>query len=565
MSQIQAKGRWGRRIMVTALVLLAASAQASVSLKNGNFFISYTDIFYPGGFEPKIERSYNSKTAYKGNFGYGWGTEYEVYLTVSADGSVVVHEYGGGAENRFTPDRMNPKEVENAVKQIADAARASGKFGTPEQLARYRQQLASDASYRNEQWETFVLAGKVKKRELTVGTQLKSNKFSYQVLTRTADGYTRTFDNGKLEQFDNAGRLRKVTDKNGNFLAFQYGEDGRLAKIQDNFNRKMFFTFENGLVKTIEGENKKKASYDYNAKGELLASTDVDGNKYKYSYDGNDRHNLTQIAYTDGTTQNIAYYGKDKYENVLSVKSRENVTTEYTYDYGVGAKKGQFKVGVKVSDKDKKLISQSSYEYEMKNKADGEEWTYRMVATVDGERTETTYNECCGLPLLIKQGGQETAFEYNAKGMVTKKTTPFEVTELSYDPKANKVAKVMRYPKGSKAKAKSSEFTYDAKGNLSFAKNSEGKGVKLVYDGQGRILSMLDQNRRRIDFKYDQNSKPIEISDPALGSIKVNYTNSGELKDVEPGAAGRKVALQVTSAFQNLLEIIRPAGVNLGF
>src|SRR4051812_6430939 len=85
------------------LALLPAAAHANVSLKNGNFFIGYTDIIYPGGFEPKIERVYNSKTPYNGIFGWGWGNEYEVYLTVSADGSVVVHEYGGGAENRFSP------------------------------------------------------------------------------------------------------------------------------------------------------------------------------------------------------------------------------------------------------------------------------------------------------------------------------------------------------------------------------------------------------------------------------------------------------------------------------
>src|SRR3990170_4922362 len=89
--------------LLVASLSLAGSAYANVSLKNGNFFIGYTDIVYPGGFEPKIERVYNSKTPYEGIFGWGWGSEYEVFLTVSADGSVLVREYGGGAENRFSP------------------------------------------------------------------------------------------------------------------------------------------------------------------------------------------------------------------------------------------------------------------------------------------------------------------------------------------------------------------------------------------------------------------------------------------------------------------------------
>src|SRR5471030_491808 len=69
----------------TLVLALAAPAFANVSIKNGNFFIGYTDIIYPGGFEPKIERVYNSKTPFKGMFGWGWGNEYEVFMQVSAD------------------------------------------------------------------------------------------------------------------------------------------------------------------------------------------------------------------------------------------------------------------------------------------------------------------------------------------------------------------------------------------------------------------------------------------------------------------------------------------------
>ena len=183
---------------------------------------------------------------------------------------------------------------------------------------------------------------------------------------------------------------------------------------------------------------------------------------------------------------------------------------------------------------------------------------------LDGDRTETTYNECCGLPLLIKHGGDETTFEYDIKGLVTKKTTPTEVTELAYDPRVSKVSQVKRFSKLNKKSVNWSQFKYDDKGNLTFAKNSEGKGVQLFYDSNGRIRSLVDQSHRRIDFKYNENSKPVEITDPSLGTITVSYTNSGEIKKVE-STAGRKIALQVTSAFQNLLDIIRPAGVSLSF
>ena len=43
-------------------MLMASLAQAGVNLKNGNFYISYTDIVVPGGGKKlEITRTYNSK------------------------------------------------------------------------------------------------------------------------------------------------------------------------------------------------------------------------------------------------------------------------------------------------------------------------------------------------------------------------------------------------------------------------------------------------------------------------------------------------------------------------
>jgi hypothetical protein len=60
-------------ILAITVLVSASSAFAEVSLKNGNFFTGSKDMLYPGGFEPKIERVYNSKTSHKGDFGNGWG------------------------------------------------------------------------------------------------------------------------------------------------------------------------------------------------------------------------------------------------------------------------------------------------------------------------------------------------------------------------------------------------------------------------------------------------------------------------------------------------------------
>lgn len=557
-----------RPVVLAALLVLAlasvAPTEANVSLRNGNFFIGYTDVLYPGGFEPKVERVYNSKSPYSdGMFGWGWGTEYEAYLRISADGSVVVHEYGGGAENRFVPKDFKKAELDKAVNQIAEAARALGVVGTAQQLKEYKGKLASDSVFRNQQWERFVSQKKLSPRQLSVGMQLISNRFSYQFITKTKAGYQRNFDNGRIELFDNSGKLAEITDKNGNFIKIAYSVDGKVKSITDNFNRKMFFKFNNlGLVEKIEGEGGKSSTYKYNDKRELVSSKDMDGNVYEYRYSDDNRHNMVQIRYSDKTTMDIAYYGRDKQENVKSIKDRDGSVTEYSYVESP-SDKNRYSVSLAVKGKDGRQISSSKYDYQYKVKASGETWTYRMDTVIDGERTETVYNECCGLPVKIKKGGEVTEFKYDSKGHVTEKKTPTEITKLAYHPKFGKVTRVENVSRVGKKKEWSS-FEYDAKGNLVFAKNSSKKGVKLVYDQFGRIRSMIDQSKRVISFKYNENSKPVEITDPKLGTITVQYTNSGEIKRVD-STAGRRIALQVTSSFQNLLDIIRPAGVSLSF
>lgn len=564
-------------ILLTGIVFAAATAQGSVSLRNGNFFTGYTDLLYPGGFDPKVERIYNSKTDYHtGVFGPGWGFEYEEFLTVSADGSAVIHEYGGGAENRFSPAAFNGGELEKAVGMIADAAKASGVIGSQGQMEDYKKKLRNDIGFRNQEWETYRARGKLQPRQVANGTKLMSNKFSYQFISKVPGGYTRTFETGKSEKYNDGGKLVRVSDKNNNFVDLSYSNDGHLEKIVDNQGRRMFFKYTNkGLVSSIEGENGKKASYEYDKFNMLVKSTDTENNVYSYKYEMGTTNlvpNMLEIGYTDKTSMKVTYWDKTKNQNVKSVKDRDGTFTEYAYqnnpsDTGFSAVTvSVFANEKKVDEKGKSAqpISVSKYEYHFKRKADGEEWQYKLATTIDGDRTETTYNECCGLPLLIKHNKEETSFEYDTKGHVTKKITPNEVTELTYHPEVGKVTKVVRYSKRDHKQVTWSSFDYDGKGNLVFAKNSEKKGVKLFYDGNGRIRSMVDQDRRRIDFKYNENSKPIEISDPSLGTITVAYKQTGEIAKVE-STAGRKIALQVTSAFQNLLDIIRPAGVSLSF
>ncbi|MFZ9595577.1 MAG: DUF6531 domain-containing protein [Bdellovibrionia bacterium] len=551
-------------LVLGGLVLLSSldPALANVSLKNGNFFIGYTDLFYSNGLQPKIERVYNSKTPYRGAFGWGWGNEYEVYLSVSADGSVVVHEYGGGAENRFLPLSMSEAELDRAVDEIAKVAQSTGVAGTGDQVTAYRKKLKNDATFRNDEWEKFRAQGKLKVREIPVNTQLKSNRFSYQYITKVKDGYLRSFDSGKTQRFDSNGRLIQVSDKNGNFIKI-VNKPG-FKQLVDNFNHKIVLNYNNrGLITEVQGMNQASAKYTYNNLDELVKSVDVDGHAFTYKYDSQGRHNLLEIGYSDNTKMTVAYYPMAQLESVKSVKDRDGTITEYEYPSD-SSDKERYTVQFKVKGTDGKVISQGKYDYFNKRKADGEEWTQRLRTEIDQEVTDTVYNAACGLPDSIEQGGEKTSFKYDLKCHVTEKSSPKEVTELAYDSAVDKVSYVKKTSRENPKRELWSKFVYDTKGNLVSAKNSEGKSSRLVYDSEGRIRTIADEAGHQVSFKYDENSKPVEISDPKLGTITVTYTNSGEIKKVD-STAGKEVAARVTQEFQELLDIIRPAGVSLSF
>lgn len=535
--------------VLLALTLLPTLAFGGVNLKNGNFYITYTDIIVPGGdHDLEVTRTFNAKSVDNGWFGFGWGSLYETKLVVSADGSVIVIENGSGAQTRFVPkEAIN---VESASKKIVEAMKKKEPMSEAVMKALITR-LNNDAEVRQAYSKKYNIETK-----LADGTTLYSNDRGIQTIVKEKDGYKRSNSDGRTDFFDNEGKLSKITDKNGYAVQFEY--KGNLVNaIKDTQAKQIFLDwYPDGKIKSASSAGDKKTSYTYDTKGNLIQSLDISGNSYKYDYDGN--HNLTTITYVDNTKMHIKY---DKNSFATEVTERNGEITKYKYESNPKNPDLHYWTTVTKKPTDGPETS-SRYEYEIKSKPDGQQYTYRIATEVDGIKTETIYSECCSLPLKIARGKDITTFEYNAKGLLTKKTsTKGEFVQLDYDDKINKITKVVNNEGWT-------TFGYNKGGNLDKAVNSSGKSVLLIYDRVGKISQMIDQDknneqsRRTLIFTYNSMGKPIEIEMKNVGVILVGYDNYGEIKKVE-SKAGAKMALQVTQAFQSLLSIVKPAGVNL--
>ncbi len=548
------------KLAAAVLCLIPPLGWANVSIRNGNFFIGYTDVIYSGGFEPKIERVYNSKSPFKGPFGWGWGTELDKYMEVLGDGTILVHEYGGGAESLFLAAHPSAEVFERSLRDLIQAKKSATPFKNSSEEEAYQKRLHDDSDFRADEWRELVRMKLLPTHTPEVGTVLVSYHFGHQTMRRIRDGYTLVYDDGRYQYFDLSGRLTRIFDKNNNYEDLGYDDTGKLRTIRDNYGRTLTIAFNGqGAIESVTDNRQRKSDYRYDDKANLIYAKDVDGNIYEYRYD--DRHNMTAIVYSDGTTQEIDYFARDKHENVHRVKDRDGTLTEYTYDQTKG-ETSQFSVEVSVKDAKGQVLSIKKYEYVIAKTPQGEEWTQKLATTVDGERTETTYSDL-GLPIVIRRGQTETRFAYDREGKLIRKETSDEVTEMEYHPQVHKITLVRKYPPGHPENAAWSRFRYDDAGNLIFAEDSEKTQVELLYDITGRINEMRS-GTTKIRFKYNSNSKPVAIEAVGVGTIQVTYAANGEIEKVD-SPTGKAVALQVTSAFQKLLDVIRPAGVNLSF
>ncbi len=536
------------KFLLIILGLYSFSSLGGVNLKNGNFYINYTDVIVSGqGPELSIVRTYNSKSTHKGWFGFGWGSDFETSLDVSPDGSVTIFENGSGARTRFVPKgSLDPEEgVNKIISEMKKKASLSDVV-----VENLKEKLMGDSELRLAYARKFGVD-----TEIRVGAVLYSSVRGSQKVVKTSTGYKRVFEDGKFETFDNDGNLTQIMAKDGYKIFLNYRDD-RVVSIKDTKAKQLFFDwFESGRVKSISTGSKFKASYEYDGEN-LVSSTDIAGNTFKFVYDS--FHNLTNVKYKDGREMEITYAPQTQF--VTKVKDKDGLETEYEYGKNSKNPNLHYWTIVKKKSKSGKEFS-SKYEYELKKRPDGSQYTYRILEDIEGFVTETTYSECCGLPLKIVKGEEVTTFEYNERGLLTKrKSSDGDFVELEYHPKLSKITKVVN-PNGW------TKFEYDKKGNLFKALNNIGKAVLLKYDRSGRITAMVDVDkkkdiRRSLAFKYNALGKPTEIDLKKVGKINVEYDDFGEIKNVSSNS-GKKMAVEVTQAFQSLLEIVRPAGVNL--
>lgn len=551
-------------LFISLLVIcsLPQRVRAEVRLPRGEFIITYVDIAYAGGVEPKIERTYYSKSSYRGIFGRGWGSTYESHLMVTGYGPIILQEDAAGDAVRFIPEDWTAAKAREVVDLIVEAATKNKELKASADADNLKSKLLKDPGLVDQQWRKYSDKGLLPFRQLSLGSKVRGERFGYEDITRVAEGYVYYDGYGHKQTFNEAGRLVGLSDANGNSIQLVLDSSGNCASLKDNFGRKMTFIYNSRrlvekIIATGGASADRIATYKYDDQDEMVYSRDWMGNEYQHEYTTPSR--MSKIRYADKTTRDMTYYGEEGEWNVKSIKDPDGTLSLYSYI--IDDTDGTLFIDENIRDA-KSVVSKNKYVYFYKNKSVGERWNWRKLSTTDGGTIDTYYDENCGCPTSIKTNNVLVTFVYDVKGRVTKKVAPSETTEFSYDNLTGRVSLVKRYSPAPPSKLFTAQYTYDSKGNMIRGETSDRKWVELVHDEYGRIKEMKDSDSRHITFEYNGNSKPTRIQVLNVGSINVEYESDGETVKKVNSPPARNAVTQVTAAFNLLTNITKLGKVN---
>lgn len=540
-----------KKLFLLTLTLLSPSlSTAIVDMKNANYADTWIDIEVPGsGYNLKVERTYNSRSLHNGIFGFGWCSDFETQLDVTADGNLVITECGAGLETVYMSKDARAKDVENTVRLIIAKVQEKNSSVTKMYLSDLTTKLRTNRTLRDE----MAIEYNIKPDGVKDGIYLANGKGPDTIELKN-NFYIRRFPGGESQRFDSKGRLAQIYDRNGNFLKITYQNSGVIRDITDNNGKKLSFKFtSNKKVESITGPNKLRADYKYKNLNDLVSVKNAWKNTFRYEYDS--LHNITKITFPDKTFKALKYDTNKDW--VVGFRDRDGCTEDY--DYEIDKKNPDNYTSTVIKKCSNKVISKGKYEFWYKtNSVKSDKYLARVRTDLNGNVTDVQYHPTLGRPISSTVNGQTTTFAYEeSTGLLKTRKEPNRTLSFDYDNSCRKVNLV----KEGKA---TTNFKYDNKCNLVQATNSKGQVVSLNYDGDGRVVSLVDQAKRLIKIQYDKRfGKPRSVERPGVGTLKISYKSNGELNKVD-SPSGPTVAVQVAGAFNNLLEVIQPSGIDLG-
>jgi RHS repeat-associated protein len=413
-----------------------------VNTTNLNIVVQDTDLIYSGrGPRIAIIRSYNADDSRDGPFGHSWTFNYNVTVTENPNGSVDIRRETG------------------TIHRFADAG--NGNYNPPQGI-----------------YDTLV-----KKANGTYSLQLKGSKLT--------------------QNFNAAGRLTSIADRNGNAITFHYDADGRLTTITDAVGRETALHYgSNGKIDSIVDPLGRTILYSYDDNNNLVSTTDMAGNTVYYTYDDNSY--MTSITTSKGTTTLTYYSNSDGYALKSLTDPLGNTKFYGTFD----------------SHYNIRVVDANGNPRYYKNNGDG---YIEQITDALGNSVTYGYDSHGNLTSIRDPRENTTSLTYDSRGNITSITDPLgHSVQLTYDGDDNLTS--LTDPAGNASLAE-----YDAHGNLTKITDPEGGVITFTYNAYGEPLTLSGPRDSTFRFAYDTQGNIITMTNPVGGQDAYTYDEVGRV------------------------------------
>lgn len=452
-----------------------------VDCGTGLFLNSATDLMINDIMPIQISRTYRPRDAASRAFGIGTNLAYDIFLVGDVNPwtyqELILPDGGRIRFNRISPGTSFTDAV------YEHRASATSYYGSTIRrgsgAACYWDLALMDGSHIC--FPESTSSGSARRAAALSMSDRYGNALTF---TRTNDNLTRIASpSGRAVdlQYDSANRITQATDNIGRTVKYEYDAQGRLVKVTDPLGNFEAFTYDSAhRMLTVQDK-----------RGNLMVTNE---------YDGNGR--VAKQTYADGTTNLLAY----------TLDASNRVTqTDITNERGV-VKRMVFGSGGYVTSITQALglpeQQVTSYEYTPTN---------QLLSVID--------------PL-----GRKTAYEYDAKGNVSRKTLL-----------------------AGTANAVSTETTYTADySNVQTYKDLTGRVTTRSYDGAGNLVQVADTNGVLFKGSYNGSGQLVSSED-ALGNLTTYQYDGFDLAQVTDPLG--RVSSRVTDVVGRVTATISPSGI----
>jgi len=301
-------------------------------------------------------------------------------------------------------------------------------------------------------------------------------------------------------QYDALGNILASTDPNGNVTTYEYDELNRVVAVNrpDGSKEERFYDALSRMIAQKDGTG-ALTQWAYNDLDQVTQVISPNGGIFRTEYDLNGN----PVRRTDAEGYSSTYTF-DVLGNMTEATDPLGNITRYAYDANSNV--------ILITDPNG---SSTAFSYNEVNRLTGQ-----MDAL--GNVTVMGYDAAGNLTELTKPNAAKWRYTYNQNGLLESVTEPTgEMTSYSYD-------NVSRMQSMTNANQQTTEYEYDQWGNITQVTDPLSGTTKFVYDANGNVVSMLDRNGNSVTYEYDSMNRVTTIRPVDMDAISFAYNGEGQ-------------------------------------